>query len=189
MNYLTTGKVILGLTLMLLTTGIQAQPGTRMHAQQRSAGDSGMYRHAIPNLTADQKQKIDALRVAHMKDMNAYRNDLAIKKAELQKYKTSDKPDMVLINKTIDDMGQIRTDMQKKLVSSSDCSSQSPYRRAKGSLRCPDGKPGYAPTHVRTGNDATPRRSLHETRRTFRRQFKYVIKQHGVFERLVRMQN
>jgi Spy/CpxP family protein refolding chaperone len=48
--------------------------------------------------------------------MTTYRNDMAIKRAELQKYETADKPDMTLINSTIEDIGKLNTEMLKKRV-------------------------------------------------------------------------
>jgi Spy/CpxP family protein refolding chaperone len=116
MNNLKTGKAILSIVLALLTTGIQAQRGYGMHPGHGVMADSAIHSHAIPNLTIEQEKMISTLRTTHQKEMTNYRNDLAIKQAELQKYLSADKPDMNLINKTIDETGRLTTEMQKKRI-------------------------------------------------------------------------
>jgi Spy/CpxP family protein refolding chaperone len=118
MSILNTGRIMLGMALVLLaTTNIHAQRGYGMHSDRCFRADSGMHAYPILNLTDDQEKKITELRTTHQKEMVNYRNDLAIKRAELQKYRSAEKPDMSLVNKTIDEIGRLTTDMYKKQVS------------------------------------------------------------------------
>jgi Spy/CpxP family protein refolding chaperone len=117
-NNLNFGKVMLLITLAFIAINIQAQRGYYgMPSDMRYSQDSMRQAHNRLNLTDDQEKKISELRTANQKEMMAFRNDMAITEAELQKYRSADKPDMTQINKTIDEIGKLRTDMQKKRVS------------------------------------------------------------------------
>jgi Spy/CpxP family protein refolding chaperone len=115
-NLLNTVKVMAGTALVLISAGLKAQPEHGMRHEMYGRSDSIGHIAIKPNLTEDQQKKISDLRSAHQKDMLNFRNDLAIKEAEFQKYRTADKPDIALINKTIDEIGKLRTDMEKKRV-------------------------------------------------------------------------
>lgn len=67
----------------------------------------------IPDLTQEQQSQIDELRVGQMKEMTTFRNRLMEKRAQLRTLQTKDNPDMNAINQTIEQMGQIRTNMHK----------------------------------------------------------------------------
>jgi Spy/CpxP family protein refolding chaperone len=112
-SMINTGKVMMGLAFVLIAASLQAQPGSGYH---RGAGGKGYPLHtlAIPDLTDEQEQKISALRTSHQKEVLNLRLDLDIKAATLQKIKSAENPDMSLINKTIDEMGVIHTEIQKK---------------------------------------------------------------------------
>ncbi|MBI5219308.1 MAG: Spy/CpxP family protein refolding chaperone [Bacteroidia bacterium] len=71
-------------------------------------------RLGIKGLTDEQKEKIKKMRVANRKEMMQYKNQLAEKKAHLKTLETTDNPDMTSINKTIDEMGAVKTEMLKK---------------------------------------------------------------------------
>lgn len=117
------GKMMMVLSGLILSVSLMAQrgygtgryaqnrPGTGRFAQNRLG--TGLYCHAIPDLTDEQEQKIDDLRTAHMKEMNSYRSDLTIKRAELQKLQTADNADINKINSKIDEIGKIKTEMSK----------------------------------------------------------------------------
>jgi Spy/CpxP family protein refolding chaperone len=66
------------------------------------------------NLTAEQKTQIEKLKTAHMKEMIGLKNQLQEKKAHLHTVSTVDKVDMVEVNKTIDEIGALKTEMMKK---------------------------------------------------------------------------
>ena len=67
----------------------------------------------IPDLTADQKEKIKDLRIDQMKKMTQFRNKLMENGATLRQLQSQEDPDMEAINKTIEEMGQVRTEMHK----------------------------------------------------------------------------
>ena len=86
--------------------------GTLSFAQ--GGGNSGNQCSNIPDLTQDQKDKIEVLRTANQKTMLTFKNQLAVKNAQLEVLTTADKPDVAAINKMIDEIGALKIDMQKK---------------------------------------------------------------------------
>ncbi len=107
-------RIALGIALAVAGTNLMAQPGAGMKHRGGPDNDQHAFCMAIPGLTDEQEQKLDRLRTAHLKEMTALRNDIAVKRAEIQKLETVDKPDMAQINKTIDELGSVRTEMAKK---------------------------------------------------------------------------
>ncbi len=102
----------LTLAIVLLSSGnINAQRGYGWGNGQGNG--PGYYCNNIPDLTADQKNEITSLRTAHLKKMQNYRNRLAEKRVKLQTLRTAENVDMKAVNRTIDEMSKIRTDMQK----------------------------------------------------------------------------
>ncbi|MBN2613310.1 MAG: Spy/CpxP family protein refolding chaperone [Bacteroidales bacterium] len=71
------------------------------------------YCSQIPNLSSEQQQKITGLQTANLKEMNSYRNDLMIKRAELNKLQTENNADINKINAKIDEIGKLKTEMAK----------------------------------------------------------------------------
>ncbi len=113
-KYVKSGKLILSITLLLISTAVFAQRGFRYRAD--SAFTRGMgwnYRYGL-NLTDEQEEKITALREAHLQEMADLRNDLAINRSELQILKLSDESDLNQINEKLDEIGQLTTEMSKK---------------------------------------------------------------------------
>lgn len=113
-KYLKSGKMILSIALLLMSTAIFAQPGFRYRADSAFARGMGWNNHNRLNLTDEQEEKITALRDAHMKEMADLQNDLAIKRSELQTLRLADKADLNQINKKLDEIGQLTTEMSKK---------------------------------------------------------------------------
>lgn len=68
----------------------------------------------ILNLTEEQDAKITNLRTQHLKEVTPLRNELNEKRARLRTLQSADKQDLNAINKTIDEMGALRTSIQKK---------------------------------------------------------------------------
>lgn len=68
----------------------------------------------IKGLTEDQKQKIDKMKTPHQKEMMQIKNLIGEKKAHLKTLETADNADLNAINKTIEEMGVLKTDMMKK---------------------------------------------------------------------------
>jgi len=67
----------------------------------------------LPDLTEEQQEQIKDLRVDQMEQMTQYRNNLMEKRVALRKFQTQENPDMDAINQTIEEMGEIRTEMHK----------------------------------------------------------------------------
>ena len=116
----TTGKITTLLIVAILTISSanalaqrgrgmkgMSMPGERMQRFQQACTQM------IPDLTEEQKTQIQELRVEQMKQMTTFRNQLMEKRARLRTLETQDKPDMNAINSVIEDMGEIRTNMQK----------------------------------------------------------------------------
>ncbi|MFO7655607.1 MAG: Spy/CpxP family protein refolding chaperone [Bacteroidales bacterium] len=78
--------------------------------QQGNQGFCGQ----MPGLSPEQQQKISGLRTAHLKEMNSYKNDMMIKRAELNKLQTENNADINAINAKIDEIGKLKTEMAKK---------------------------------------------------------------------------
>ncbi|GAB4277657.1 MAG: hypothetical protein Kow0068_00920 [Marinilabiliales bacterium] len=74
--------------------------------------DKGMCN--IPDLTDEQKDKIEELKINHQKEMIQLRSQIAEKKAHKKTLMTADKPDMNEINKTIDEIGALNVTIMKK---------------------------------------------------------------------------
>ncbi|KPK62775.1 hypothetical protein AMJ83_09845 [candidate division WOR_3 bacterium SM23_42] len=104
--------VLLVAALLLVTGSAFAQPpghgperGERQHPREH-----GMM---IPDLTEAQKEQMKELRVEHMKALQPLRNQMGEKKARLRTLSTSDKVNMTEINRVIDDIGKMQTQMMK----------------------------------------------------------------------------
>ncbi len=75
--------------------------------------DAGLC-NKLPDLTDDQKDQIQALRVEHKKVALENRNQLAVLKAELKVLTTAENADMKGINKKADEIGTLKTKMAKQ---------------------------------------------------------------------------
>lgn len=86
----------------------QETPGCKNHGMKEGKCEM------IPNLTDEQKGKIEKLKTTHMKETMQLKNQIKEKKAHERTLMTADKPDMTEINKTIDEIGALQTEMMKK---------------------------------------------------------------------------
>lgn len=109
----TIGMLLLAM-MVSLNASVYAQKGNGRGNGPGNGNGSGFFCNNIPDLTQEQQDKIDALRTTQMKDMQTFRNQLDEKRAHLQTLRSADKADMKAIDKTIDEMGAIRTQMMKK---------------------------------------------------------------------------
>ncbi len=118
----------------------------------------------IPDLTAEQQKKIDDLHFAFMKKMKNNRNLLAEKQVHLNTLRTADKVNMNAINKTIDEIGALRTQMFKdKEAHNQEIRSvlneqQRLYYDShmhKFNGRCKDDRHGHRAYHKRGGRDCS----------------------------------
>jgi Spy/CpxP family protein refolding chaperone len=92
---------------------------TRMMAQKGDTTKSRHYGHrtamyGIPNLTEDQKKKIQDLKTPLHKEILPLKNQLAEKKVHLKTLQTAEKADLKSINSTIDEMTQLQSQIMKK---------------------------------------------------------------------------
>jgi len=70
-----------------------------------------------PPLTAEQMEKVGALRTEHQKGMIDLRADLQKKRLDLRTLMTATEPNEKKINAVIEEMGALRTQLQKQRVS------------------------------------------------------------------------
>ncbi len=66
------------------------------------------------DLTDTQKEQMKAMRVGFMKEMTPLKNNMGIKMAELKAASTGDNVDAKAVNKLMDEIGAMRTNMAKK---------------------------------------------------------------------------
>lgn len=106
---------LLVVAMLLVTGSALAQPpgqGSK-HGEGKCPRDRRMM---IPDLTEAQKEQMKELRVELMKAVQPLRNQMGEMKARLRTLSTSDKVNMTEINRVIDDIGKMRTQMMKLRV-------------------------------------------------------------------------
>jgi Spy/CpxP family protein refolding chaperone len=111
--------LLVSLLLVLIASPGFAQRGQGRYGMgmNERPGRNQQFFQMIPDLSEEQESKIETLRVDHMKEMMSKRNTLNEKRAKLRTLQTQDKPDMQAINSLIEEMGDVRTEMQKKRAS------------------------------------------------------------------------
>jgi Spy/CpxP family protein refolding chaperone len=77
-------------------------------------GASQGYCSNIPNLTDEQQSALNKLRTNHLKKANLMRAQIQEKRAQLNTLRLSEKPDMDKINRTIDEVAELRADLMKE---------------------------------------------------------------------------
>jgi len=118
-------KTLAALMMMVLAAGFAlAQPGpatavpapaTRTQAPMACGmqGMPGMMPGpAMPQMTAEQLEKMDALRTAHVKEMVPLRADLKVKEIELDALWRADEPDAKKIIAKVKEIGDLREKME-----------------------------------------------------------------------------
>ncbi len=112
-NKLRTIAIAIILLMAVSTSFAQRGQGKRgMGFNDRPASNQQCMK-MIPDLTEEQESKMEDIRLNHMKEMTSNRNLLNEKRAKLRTLQTQDNPEMDAINKVIEEMGEIRTKMQK----------------------------------------------------------------------------
>ncbi len=79
-----------------------------------SCNKEGKCMAGIPDLTDQQKQKIEDLCLANKKETTQIKNQMNEKQAHLKTLQGADKADMAAINKTIDEISGLKADLMKK---------------------------------------------------------------------------
>jgi len=115
-------KFLMRSMMMLMVVALTATFSTNTYAQRGKGSndllmDSIKHERGIPNLTADQKAKIEISRVKHIKEVTPLRNELAEKKAHLRTLNSVEKPDINAINKTIDEISVLQSKIMKSNAS------------------------------------------------------------------------
>jgi len=111
-NFFTKGLFVLMVSALITASSSNtfAQRGPRPNDFRQ---DSARFERCIPNLTADQKAKIETLRVKHLKEVTPLKNELAEKRAHLKTLESVEKPDKDAINKTIDEITSLHGKIMK----------------------------------------------------------------------------
>lgn len=68
----------------------------------------------IPNLTEEQKTKIKDIKLKNEREMLTLKNQIGEKKAKLKTQTTTDSPNMNEVNKTIDEIGNLKSQINKR---------------------------------------------------------------------------
>jgi Spy/CpxP family protein refolding chaperone len=105
-------KILTGLFASLILLG--ASPIFAQHGQMNKSNQDSGFQCNIPDLSADQQKKIEDLSIGHQKKMLQLRNQIQEKEAALNTLRTADKAEMTAINKTIDEIGAIKTQIMKE---------------------------------------------------------------------------
>lgn len=116
MHILRSSKIILPFAAMLLmvTSAFAQMPEMKPEHKEKGHECRSQREHMmIPDLTDQQREQMKSMRTEHMKEMQSIRNQMMEKKARLQTLSTADKVNMTEINKVIDDIGKMRTQMMK----------------------------------------------------------------------------
>ncbi|MBV5311968.1 MAG: Spy/CpxP family protein refolding chaperone [Prolixibacteraceae bacterium] len=112
-------KILVLVVLMGMSVVMFAQPGAgnEMRPFHGKKGDVGMERSGGPmnglNLTDAQKEAFKQSMLAVQKQMQPLRNQLGEAEAHQKTLMTSEKPDWAAINKNIEKIGEIKTEIAK----------------------------------------------------------------------------
>ncbi len=112
-------KVLVLAVLMGLATGLIAQPNEKEEGKTRRGPNPEMRmdgQRGIENgldLTDVQKEAFKKSMLAMQKQLQPIRNELGEARARQKTLTTAEKPDMDAINKNIEKMGSLKTEMEK----------------------------------------------------------------------------
>lgn len=114
-------QIVLPIAVLLLIAGtafaqppgMQEQAGARKEMHGCNKGGHGPM---IPGLSEEQHEQIKALKVEHMQSMQTMRNEFGEHKARLRTLTTKSKVNMTEVNRVIDQIGALRTQMMKQRV-------------------------------------------------------------------------
>lgn len=109
--------LVLFLAALVMSAGTVSGQERQQRRQHKHDGESrSEMRFKGLDLSDEQKEEINDLRIGHMKEVQAIRNELGEKRARLRTLTTGDNQDLNSINALIDEMGELRTEMQKMNV-------------------------------------------------------------------------
>ncbi len=94
---------------------VYAQPGFGRGFKGEQMGEfKPGIENKIPDLTESQKDQIEKLRTEHLKKTLPMKNEVGEKEARLRTLTTVENVDMNKVNKTIEEIGKIKTEMAKE---------------------------------------------------------------------------
>lgn len=111
MQWLSTLSLIWVLAFSGLVMG-EEKP-KRMH---QGCGTGCLHMKEMLQLTEEQQKKIDALKTALDKELLPLKTDLKLKKAELEKFLIAENPSKTAIEKKVEEIGTLKTQIHKALV-------------------------------------------------------------------------
>ncbi len=100
---------IMLVSMMFLSANTFAQPGKGDCKGHKGKG----IENAIPDLTDQQKSDIQKIRIKYDKKVLPITNELRESRAHLKTLQTAENPDKAAIDKQIEKIGKLRTDMIK----------------------------------------------------------------------------
>jgi Spy/CpxP family protein refolding chaperone len=106
------GTILAIALLMFAGTSLYAQGGRNY--QDQGKGIAKNQHCPLPDLTEDQQNKMDALRVNHLKEMKDFRNQMNELRARKQTLQTSDNVELKEINALIDKITAVHNQMMKQ---------------------------------------------------------------------------
>jgi len=105
-------KYLKSTVLVLLLLGFTSVSNAQRGAMQGRAGiQQGDMR--IPDLTDEQREQIQQLRLEHREAVLPLQNELREKQARLQTLTTGEETDLAAANQVIEEIGALRTEMMK----------------------------------------------------------------------------
>jgi Spy/CpxP family protein refolding chaperone len=111
------GVLTKGLLVLLVSVLISSfSLSTFAQRGPKNFKDSAKFENRIPNLTAEQKTKIESLKVKQFKEVLPLKNELAEKKAHLKTLESVEKVDRDAVNKTVDEITALQGKMFKLKV-------------------------------------------------------------------------
>lgn len=72
--------------------------------------------NCIPDLTDEQQEQIENLRIEHLKAMKPIKDQIAEKRVQLRTMSTAEKVDMAKVNAIIDEIGILTTQLLKERI-------------------------------------------------------------------------
>ncbi|MFC2089005.1 Spy/CpxP family protein refolding chaperone, partial [Calditrichota bacterium] len=101
------------LTIALVTGSTFAQKGKMAMKDQSLRGPRQEHFPKIPDLTDEQKEQIKELKTDHLKATLPLKNQLHEKETHLQTVSTGDNVNLTTVNKIIDEISAIKTQLAK----------------------------------------------------------------------------
>ena len=103
-----------GMVLTLFLSAITMSAVAQQKGANGNKGNGQQICQRIPDLTDEQDSEITKLRTEHFKLMNAYKADLGILRAELNKLELAKSADQKAIDSKIDEVFTLKTKMAKQ---------------------------------------------------------------------------